>query len=170
MFKTQGAARLFRFNQYPFGEIDLSLLRGGMNGGRIIDEVRHPPCYFLPAAVEEIAQQGYRFLQRPVIREKTQHHSLQGMNERMPVPGAAGLSSRTGGEQCYPVYIMTEVIIGVQHIHFIHFRHFHLVFWLDRQIRLCNIPGRIGIVLRHLCRPAHPSVRSDPAPVPHQNS
>ena len=35
-------------------------------------------------------------LQRSVIREKTQHDSLQRVNKSMPVPGAVGICPRTG--------------------------------------------------------------------------
>ena len=94
--KTQCFACLFRFNQYTFGKINFSLLGGGINGGRIINEVRYPFDHLLLAPAEEVAQQRESCLQRSVIREKTQHDSLQRVNKSMPVPGAVGICPRTG--------------------------------------------------------------------------
>ena len=94
--KPQCFACLFRFNQYTLGKINFSLLGGGINGGRIINEVRYPFDHLLLAPAEEVAQQRESCLQRSVIREKTQHDSLQRVNKSMPVPGAVGICPRTG--------------------------------------------------------------------------
>lgn len=59
-------------------------------------EVRYPFDHLLLAPAEEVAQQRESCLQRSVIREKTQHDSLQRVNKSMPVPGAVGICPRTG--------------------------------------------------------------------------
>lgn len=68
----------FRFNQYTFGKINFSLLGGGINGGRIINEVRYPFDHLLLAPAEEVAQQRESCLQRSVIREKLSMTACSG--------------------------------------------------------------------------------------------
>lgn len=59
-------------------EINFSLLGGGINGGRIINEVRYPFDHLLLAPAEEVAQQRESCLQRSVIREKLSMTACSG--------------------------------------------------------------------------------------------